>query len=285
MKEELQYVKTWGLRWIDDWDRPTVRGMTPRANSRANQRQIILIRHGQYEKEASHDDSIRRLTPLGEEQARRTGQYLHASFEAAKVARVATEARRNARQLLKMAEKADNKELLAPIEHQYDEALRAELSLGSFLVHSFPQSIFVSDLTRANQTADLILEAFPEDVRQRVTIDPMLRETFPCDPQPSYRRSHASPESMKIVEEAFEKYFHRPAGDESSVEIIVGHANVIRYLTLRALQLPPEAWLRTSLPHCSITNLVINGEGHVKLSGMGSFGHLPPDMVTVRNIS
>jgi len=51
------------------------------------------------------------------------------------------------------------------------------------------------------------------------------------------------------IEAAFRKYFHRapPSQKEDSTEIMVFHANVIRYFVCRALQLPPEAWLRMSL--------------------------------------
>lgn len=38
-------------------------------------------------------------------------------------------------------------------------------------------------------------------------------------------------------------------------EIIVCHANVIRYFFCRALQLPPEAWLRLCTFNCSLTYL------------------------------
>lgn len=53
---------------------------------------------------------------------------------------------------------------------------------------------------------------------------------------------------MKIAEEVFQKYFYRPNSNSSNsgggsedyeTDIIVGHGNLIRYLTLRALQLPP----------------------------------------------
>lgn len=41
-----------------------------------------MIRHGQYENESgSHDDKVRTLTPLGVQQAQRTGEYLHEAFE------------------------------------------------------------------------------------------------------------------------------------------------------------------------------------------------------------
>ena len=47
-----------------------------------------------------------------------------------------------------------------------------------------------------------------------------------------------------------------------------------------AQQLPPEAWLRFSLPHASLTHLVIRPSGDASLRMMGDAGHLPPEMVT-----
>lgn len=105
------------------------------------------------------------------------------------------------------------------------------------------------------------------------------------------------------IEAAFRKYFHRasPTQDKSSIEVVVCHANVIRYfvcrslhyvtihtvphsssqlLTCRSLQLPPEAWLRMSLANGSMTRVVIRPNGKVHLRELGNSGHLPPDKVT-----
>jgi len=45
---------------------------------------------------------------------------------------------------------------------------------------------------------------------------------------------------------------------------------------LRALQLPPEAWLRLSLQHGSLTLLTIRPSGHVVLRSFGDAGFMPP---------
>ena len=67
---------------------------------------------------------------------------------------------------------------------------------------------------------------------------------------------------------------------EDSTEIIVCHANVIRYFAMRALQLPPEAWLRISLKNGSITLLSISPRGKVSLRALGDAGHMPPECLT-----
>jgi serine/threonine-protein phosphatase PGAM5 len=87
------------------------------------------------------------------------------------------------------------------------------------------------------------------------------------------------------IEEAFQKYFYRST-DENSVqnhvnkhdkhefEIVVCHGNVIRYFFCRALQLPPEAWLRLSTYNCSLTYLMIKPSGNVSCRMLGDIGHL-----------
>ncbi len=57
-------------------------------------------------------------------------------------------------------------------------------------------------------------------------------------------------------------------------------ANVIRYLVMRALQLPEEAWLRTAVYNASITIVEIRANGNVSLRFMGDVGHLPVDKIT-----
>ncbi|VDL86281.1 unnamed protein product [Schistocephalus solidus] len=73
----------------------------------------------------------------------------------------------------------------------------------------------------------------------------------------------------------------------AEVILFVGHANVFRYWLCRALQLPPEAWLRISLPHGSFTELLFEQivpertgevERTVTALRIGDDGHLPPEL-------
>jgi len=63
-------------------------------------------------------------------------------------------------------------------------------------------------------------------------------------------------------------------------EIIVCHANVIRYFLCRALQLPPEAWLRFCVFNCSLTYLTVRPTGTVSCRMVGDIGHLGYDKST-----
>lgn len=238
---EVSWMKTWGVPWITDWDSPGKRGLQKRSSK--IKRQVILIRHGQYQNEKNREagDSAKTLTPMGEKQAMVTGAYLWDLFKDA--------------------------HSTAAIEGKVAE----------------PKFFYVSDMTRAQQTAKIILKSFPKKFRSRLTTDPILREKFPCDPQPAYPK-RANQADALACEEAFAKYIHRPISDEHTCDIIICHANIIRYLLCRSLQIPPEAWLRFSLPHCSLTSIVISGNGNVKVSYVGSAFHLEPSLQSTRNL-
>jgi serine/threonine-protein phosphatase PGAM5 len=85
------------------------------------------------------------------------------------------------------------------------------------------------------------------------------------------------------VERAFRKYIYRSTNEEDNedeFEIIVCHGNVIRYFFCRALQLPPEAWLRMSIFNCSVTYLMVRPTGTVSARMLGDIGHLNYDEST-----
>lgn len=223
--------KVWGKAWVADWDGRAGVG------THAVRRQLVLIRHGQYQCEGTGDDTVRTLTKIGVEQATITGAYL---------ARAVKESPR---------------------------------------IVAEPSALYVSDMNRATSTADLILEEMGADKALQPIRDPELRERFPCDPEPYYRPRRAKAADGEAAEKAFLKYFHRPTTDRHTTELIVGHANMIRYFLCRVLQIPPEAWLRFSLPHCSLTIINIAGTGDVSVSAVGDAGHLPPSHQTVINLS
>ncbi|XP_052738932.1 serine/threonine-protein phosphatase Pgam5, mitochondrial isoform X2 [Bicyclus anynana] len=87
------------------------------------------------------------------------------------------------------------------------------------------------------------------------------------------------------IEAAFQRYFHRAPPDQTqdSYTLIVGHLNVIRFFVCRALQFPPEAWLRMSLNNGSITWISIKPSGNVILRSLNDTGHLDPQDITIQN--
>ncbi|CAD5212786.1 unnamed protein product [Bursaphelenchus okinawaensis] len=141
----------------------------------------------------------------------------------------------------------------------------------------------MSTMNRAMETATLMLEKLDPQIPRKA--DSILEEGAPYPPEPAI--SHWKPAQKFFaegarIEAAFRKYIHRasPRQKQDSYELIVCHANVIRYFVCRALQLPPESWLRFSLGNSSITWMVLRPNGAVSIRAMGDFGHLPHDKVS-----
>ncbi|XP_078410638.1 serine/threonine-protein phosphatase PGAM5, mitochondrial isoform X2 [Cetorhinus maximus] len=139
-----------------------------------------------------------------------------------------------------------------------------------------------SSMTRAKETAAIISKYLPD--LEMMSCD-LLREGAPIEPVPPV--SHWKPEAMyhedgARIEAAFRRYIHRAdlKQENDSYEIIVCHANVIRYFVCRALQFPPEGWLRMCLNNGSITWLTIRPNGRVALRTLGDTGFMPPDKLT-----
>lgn len=225
-----------------------------KSSRKKKSRHLLLVRHGQYD-ERSSEDKDRKLTPLGRKQAIQTG--------------------------IRLAEIAKGS---------------ANFEKERFNGKCKVKTIYVSDMTRAKETANLIAKQFHESDNMVVQEpDPLLNEALPAPMVPIrpdiLGATKEIDEHHDRIEEAFQKYFYRDdEGDDEDdddehaesddFEIVVCHGNVIRYFFCRALQLPPEAWLRLCTFNCSITYLVIRPNGMVSARMMGDIGHLDYDEST-----
>ena len=258
-------------------------------------RHILLIRHGQYVEQASNDEH-RVLTPLGRRQAQYTGQRL-----ARMLASHAHHMRPHGDAVADTAETTG-------VHHQYYPN-ETDQWAGPCRI----RAIHTSTMTRARETAAIIGQHVQQSEqehyhRQTVVVtepDPLLSEGLPAPiipPRPDVGPVLALAQQIDNhhdrLEAAFQKYIHRadhastvgrespppPQLEDSSgvheFEVIVGHANVIRYFFCRALQLPPEAWLRLSLFNCSVTYLMVQPNGYVTARLLGDTGHIPYEETT-----
>jgi len=149
----------------------------------------------------------------------------------------------------------------------------------------FDLNFTMSTMTRATETAQIILKHFPGVESKSCDL---IREGAPCEPVPNVIAGLWDPEPNQFFEEGarieagFRKYIHRaePSQKNNSIDVLVCHGNVIRYFVCRALQLPPEAWLRFSVHNASITTITVAPTGRVSVIGLGESGHLTPEKLT-----
>lgn len=250
--------------WQSDWD--------GRASERASRvtRVLWLVRHGQATEEIEgEDDGARRLTPLGRAQAKAAAARLKA--------------------LIHGDEETQGSEDEGNASSASDSSSKARVRV---MIHS--------TMARAEETADIIAaEAFPNVKREA---NALIREGAPVRPVPDTwrQKEHVHVTDAPRIEAGFRSiFFRRTARDDDDEqgetsssastsasrteehEIIVCHGNVIRYSVLRALQLPPDAWLRIGLYNGSITRVEIRPDGGVSLRCLGDAGHMrAPDQLT-----
>lgn len=143
----------------------------------------------------------------------------------------------------------------------HSSALRCKQSSNILKAH-LPNMETVQD--------DLLLECAPESVASNQQLINFRMELDTPSASSLY-------EDGARIEAAFRKYIHRAEFGQKSdtYEVMVTHANVIRYFVCRALQLPPEAWLKMSLHNGSITWLSIRPDGLVFVRELGDTGHMP----------
>ncbi|KAG8455960.1 hypothetical protein GDO86_001956 [Hymenochirus boettgeri] len=178
----------------------------------------------------------------------------------------------------KLDGKTDSERVLTTLGREQAELTGRRLAgLGFKYNH-----IIHSTMTRAKETMDIICKHLPDVT---ISSSDLLREGAPIRPEPPV--CHWKPDVVYYedgprIEAAFRHYIHRAdvKQEEDSYEILICHANVIRYIVCRALQFPPEAWLRISLNNGSITHLVIRPNGNVSLRMLGDSGFMPSEKIS-----
>ncbi|ALC41892.1 Pgam5-2 [Drosophila busckii] len=148
--------------------------------------------------------------------------------------------------------------------------------------------VAASTMPRALETASIILKQINFDPLKMKRCE-LLPEGTPCPAVPPQRRNpnhieQAYRRDGPRIEAAFRRYFFRASPEQKldSHLLIIGHANVIRYLVCRALQLPPDAWTRFNLHHGSITWLTVWPNGYVTLRCLSDAGFMPVQQLTHR---
>ncbi len=170
---------------------------------------------------------------------------------------------------------------------QYDEAddggltktgrIQAGLAARA-LRHVRVGTIYTSTLRRALETTEIFARSFP-----KVPIRSMhlLREGVPTDiPRiPDYAPRQRIRADRARAEAAFERLF-RPTRRSRS-DVVIAHGNLIRFFACKALEIDPVTWVKLGSTHCSITEIVIEQTGYMRLRSFNETHHLPRKLRTL----
>ncbi|CAF1070304.1 unnamed protein product [Adineta steineri] len=141
-----------------------------------------------------------------------------------------------------------------------------------------------SGMIRALQSAIIINQQLNYPLK--LIEDKNLAEGLPVLPSPYVnltQRQINSYSHKQRMDEAFRTYFHRAYYKQykDTHDIIVFHANVLRYFICKVMQFPIEFWLNIELNHGSITQITILSNGNVILQKVGDSGFIPSNKLTV----
>mgnify|MGYP005847401375 CR=1 FL=1 len=229
-------------------------------------RHIILVRHGQYD-ESHPDDRRRCLTPLGRRQAQLTGRRIaelvqHVGVE--NIKGIYTSDMLRAKQTAWIMAKALPKELeIGNPDEDLNEVLPA------------PMIPMRPDLPGVVEEVDSVKHRVDRVFRKYFYRADPPEELLERERVSQYEPAISSSGSVSLSTSTMKKRELTPLPPpKHEFIIVVCHGNIIRYLTCRALQIPPEAWLRLSIFNCSMTYLIIKPNGYVSARMIGDIGHL-----------
>lgn len=160
--------------------------------------------------------------------------------------------------------------------------IQAKLTAKRFSSQSI-DAIHCSCLRRTLETSKIIAEEFPGIRSQKTRL---LWECVPSIPKAFAQHEHFRYISEQDVhqwkrqaDEAFERYF-KSARRSDKNEIIVSHANLIRYLVCRALHAQPDSWFNMCIDNCGISEIRIEPDYRMRLVSYNDVGHLSPQLRT-----
>jgi broad specificity phosphatase PhoE len=155
------------------------------------------------------------------------------------------------------------------------QAKRVGKRLASLDLHMMHHS----DMLRAAETAELIASEL--GMRIPIRSSKVLREgvpTVPCAWLPNLTRAEARQHRARM-DAAYDRYFKPHRGGQRE-EVLVAHANIIRYFVSRAMGDSVAKWARISLTQGSLTVMSIAPSGRALLTSFNDVGHLPPELQT-----
>jgi serine/threonine-protein phosphatase PGAM5 len=136
-----------------------------------------------------------------------------------------------------------------------------------------PTTLVASTLRRARETAEDIGRA----LGMTPALDSLLRECTPTSDRADYMKNHAAADVAACdssLARAWAAYFVPTPGADRH-DVLVCHANVIRWLASRVVAGDPVRWSTMEIANGSLTIVAVHADGTARLVMFSDVGHLP----------
>ena len=153
--------------------------------------------------------------------------------------------------------------------------------IGTRLTEYPLSNIYVSTMTRAIETAEIISKSFQDKTTQHCDL---IIEGIPEFPANLIKEKSLKKTALKQTKErmdsAFTKYFVPNETEEDLHQALVCHGNIIRYLVLKAIGVKTSSWIDLDIYQCSLSTVRVEKNGETKLITFGEIGHIIPEKRT-----
>jgi serine/threonine-protein phosphatase PGAM5 len=139
-------------------------------------------------------------------------------------------------------------------------------------------ALHASSMTRARQTAEIIGKA----IHRTPHVTTELRECTPPTDRLEIGKDETPGERDSCrarLEAAWSRYF-TPTRGADSVEVLVSHSGVIRWLVARSIGLDTKLWLNFGAHNGAFTIVEVRPDGQLRLVAYNDTGHLSNELIT-----
>jgi serine/threonine-protein phosphatase PGAM5 len=85
---------------------------------------------------------------------------------------------------------------------------------------------------------------------------------------------------QKQLDEMYTMLVQPPTDEHDTIDVAICHANIIRDLICKALDIQPFSWANRGISHCGISIISIDSESKVELLAYNDVKHLPIGLVS-----
>lgn len=163
-----------------------------------------------------------------------------------------------------------------------DVGLKQATLTTQALRHVPVHAIYTAPYRQATETAKIIailnrkIPIQEMDVLRQYKVIDMMQDTLTR----KMLMENSGDEPKQQLEAAYAMFFRLPDMQSHSHELIICHANIIRDLICRAMNIKPESWAHMVIHNCGISVISIDEAGEIDLAAYNDVAHLPDRLQT-----